>query len=77
MIHALDPNHPTTTVLAGVNKEVVDLLKAKTTDIDLLSVNTYGGLAGLPRTLRQSGWEGAYLVTEWGPTGHWEGLQTP
>ncbi|MDF2189683.1 glycoside hydrolase family 2 TIM barrel-domain containing protein [Paraflavitalea sp. CAU 1676] len=77
MIHSLDPNHPTTTVLAGVNKEVVDLLKAKTTDIDLLSVNTYGGLAGLPRTLRQSGWEGAYLVTEWGPTGHWEGLQTP
>lgn len=77
MIHSLDPNHPTTTVLAGVNKDVVDLLKAKTTDIDLLSVNTYGGLAGLPRTLRQSGWEGAYLVTEWGPTGHWEGLQTP
>lgn len=76
MIHSLDPNHPTTTVLAGVNKHVVDLLKTKTTDIDLLSVNTYGGLAGLPRTLRESGWEGAYMVTEWGPTGHWEGLET-
>ncbi|WP_276482121.1 glycoside hydrolase family 2 TIM barrel-domain containing protein [Paraflavitalea pollutisoli] len=76
MIHELDPNHPTTTVLAGVNKNVVDLLKTKTTDIDLLSVNTYGGLAGLPRTLRESGWEGAYMVTEWGPTGHWEGLET-
>lgn len=76
MIHALDPNHPTTTVLAGVNKELVDLLKTKTTDIDLLAINTYGGLAGLPRTLAQAGWEGAYMVTEWGPTGHWEGLQT-
>jgi hypothetical protein len=76
MIHSLDPNHPTTTVLAGVNKDLVDLLKAKTTDIDLLAINTYGGLAGLPRTLVQSGWDGAYMVTEWGPTGHWEGLQT-
>lgn len=77
MIHSLDPNHPTTTVLAGVNKTVVDLIKERTPDIDLLSVNTYGGLADLPRTLREAGWEGAYLVTEWGPTGHWESLQTP
>jgi hypothetical protein len=76
MIHAADPDHLTTTVLAGINKELVDHIKARTTDIDMLSVNTYGGLAGLPRTIRQSGWEGAYMVTEWGPTGHWEGLQT-
>ncbi len=76
MIHQLDPNHLTTTVLAGVNKGLVDFIKEKTSDIDLLSINTYGGLATLPRTIRQSGWEGPYMVTEWGPTGHWEGLQT-
>jgi len=76
MVHQLDPNHPTTTVLAGVNKTVVDYLKAKASDIDLLSINTYGGLAGLPKALSQTGWEGAYMVTEWGPTGHWECLQT-
>jgi len=77
MIHSLDPNHPTTTVLAGINKNLVTLLKEKTTDIDLLAVNTYGGLATLPATIRQSGWDGAYMVTEWGPTGHWESPQTP
>jgi Glycosyl hydrolases family 2, TIM barrel domain len=76
MIHAIDPAHPTTTVLAGIGKELADHIKAKTPDIDMLAINTYGGLAGLPRTIRQSGWEGAYMVTEWGPTGHWEGLQT-
>lgn len=76
MIHALDPNHPTTTVLAGVSKELVNYIKERTPDIDLLAINTYGGLAGLPRTLRQAGWNGPYMVTEWGPTGHWEGLQT-
>jgi hypothetical protein len=76
MIHTEDPDHPTCTVLAGVNKGLIDFIKARTPDIDLLGINTYGGLATLPRTVRMAGWEGAYMVTEWGPTGHWEGLQT-
>lgn len=76
MIHEIDPNHPTTTVLAGTNKMVIDLIKQRCTDIDLLSINTYGGLETLPRTIRSVGWNGPYMVTEWGPTGHWEGLQT-
>ncbi|MDB5196764.1 MAG: hypothetical protein JWP88_1135 [Flaviaesturariibacter sp.] len=76
MIHQLDPNHPTTTVLAGVSKQVVSFIKEKCSDLDFLSVNTYGDLASLPRTLENVGWAGAYLVTEWGPTGHWEGLET-
>lgn len=76
MIHQVDPNHPTSTVLAGVNKGLVDLIKARATDIDILSINTYGGLSGLPATLKSTGWDGPYMVTEWGPTGHWEGLHT-
>lgn len=76
MIHELDPNHPTSTVLAGINKGLVDHIKERASDIDILSVNTYGGLATLPRTIKQAGWDGPYMVTEWGPTGHWEGLQT-
>ena len=76
MIHAIDPNHPTCTVLAGVNKELVDNIRARCPAIDFLSVNTYGGLATLPKTLTGAGWVGAYMVTEWGPTGHWEGLST-
>ncbi len=76
MIHQVDPNHPTSTMLAGVNKGLVDLIKARAPDLDILSINTYGGLPGLPATLKLSGWEGPYMVTEWGPTGHWEGLHT-
>lgn len=75
-IHQVDPNHPATTVLAGINKREVDYIKAQCTDIDLLCINTYGGLATLPRQIRAVEWTGAYMVTEWGPTGHWEGLQT-
>ncbi len=76
MIHQVDPNHPATTVLAGINKKEVDYIKVQCPNIDLLCINTYGGLATLPRQIRLVGWTGAYLVTEWGPTGHWESLQT-
>ena len=76
MIHELDPAHPATTVLAGINKSEVEYIKAHVAAIDFLSINTYGGLASLPRQVKAVGWDGAYMVTEWGPTGHWEGLQT-
>jgi hypothetical protein len=69
IIHTLDTNHLVTTVLAGVNKNLVDNIKERAPDIDLLSINTYGGLATLPVSLHQAGWNGAYMVTEWGPTG--------
>ncbi len=76
MIHQLDPNHPTCTVLAGVNKELADYIKQKCPDIDFLGINTYADLPRLPKTLAGAGWDGPYMVTEWGPTGHWEGLST-
>ena len=77
MIHETDPNHPTSTVLAGVGKKEVEYIKARCPAVDILSVNTYAGLATLPQQIRAAGWAGPYLVTEWGPTGHWEGPQTP
>jgi hypothetical protein len=76
MIHKEDPNHPTMTVLAGINKDLVEYIKTRCPDLDMLAINTYAGLATLPASVRTCGWDGAYLVTEWGPTGHWEGLQT-
>jgi hypothetical protein len=77
MIHELDPNHPVCTVLAGINDDLVAKLKERCPHLDFLAVNTYGDLAGLPNNIRASGWTGAYMVTEWGPTGHWESLITP
>lgn len=76
MIHEVDPNHPASTVLAGINKKEIDYIKANAPAIDILSINTYGGLATLPAQVAATGWQGAYMVTEWGPTGHWEGLET-
>ncbi|WCT10202.1 hypothetical protein [Mucilaginibacter jinjuensis] len=77
MIHEEDPNHPATTSLAGVNPKVVAEIIARCPDLDLLAVQVYGGLAKVPQQIREAKWTKAYIVTEWGPTGHWEGPQTP
>lgn len=77
MIHEVDPNHPTSTVLAGLNQKEVDYIKARCPAIDILSINTYAGLAAIPQQVRATGWTGPYAVTEWGPTGHWESPVTP
>jgi len=77
MIHEVDPNHPTSTVLAGCNKKEVDYIKVKCPAIDILSINTYAGLAAIPQQVRAAGWAGPYVVAEWGPTGHWESPTTP
>jgi hypothetical protein len=77
MIHELDPNHPTTTVTAGLDPNEVDLIKHNAPDIDIYSVNTYGGIGDVRKNIRSYGWTGPYLITEWGPNGHWEVAKTP
>jgi len=72
MIHEVDPNHLTTTMLAGISQNEVTLIKEKCPDIDILSVQMYGDLPNLPKLIREFGWKGPYMVTEWGATGHWE-----
>ncbi|ALS97608.1 hypothetical protein AT746_04535 [Lacimicrobium alkaliphilum] len=72
MIKSLDPYHLVTTVTAGINKEKAELIASRVPSIDYLSINIYGGLETLPQTLDKIGYNGPYVVTEWGPTGHWE-----
>ncbi|WP_426492660.1 glycoside hydrolase family 2 TIM barrel-domain containing protein [Hymenobacter sp. 102] len=77
MIHEVDPNHPTSTVLAGCNPPEVAYIKQRCPSVDILSINTYAGLAAIPQQVRTAGWAGPYVVAEWGPTGHWESPVTP
>jgi len=72
MIHEIDGNHPTTTMLAGISREEVDYIKANCHDLDFLSIQMYGDIINLQQRLEEVGYDGPYLVTEWGATGHWE-----
>jgi hypothetical protein len=77
MIHEVDPNHLTTTMLAGISRGLVDEIKARAPDLDLLSVQFYADIENLPQRMADAGWDGPYMVTEWGATGHWEIATTP
>lgn len=76
MIHKIDPNHPTTTMLAGAEPDEIKLVAARCPDLDLLSFQIYGEIDKLPSFLQKSRYKGAYMITEWGATGHWECTQT-
>ena len=75
-IHESDPNHPTTTVTAGLDSLEVAFITARCPDIDIYSINTYGDIGNVPNHIANFGWNGPYMITEWGPNGHWESPQT-
>jgi hypothetical protein len=72
MIHEVDPNHLTTTMLAGISADLVDEIKTRAPDLDLLSVQFYADIENLEQRIEEAGWDGPFMVTEWGATGHWE-----
>jgi hypothetical protein len=74
-IKQIDPNHPVITVLAGAGR--LDEVKQYCPSLDAIGINTYGGMLKLPETIAAKGWDKAYIVTEFGPRGHWEVAKTP
>ncbi|MBN1407428.1 MAG: DUF4434 domain-containing protein [Calditrichaceae bacterium] len=76
MIHRVDPNHPATTMLAGIGKEEVDYIKEHGQNIDFLCIQMYADVINVRERVAQAGWDGPYAITEWGATGHWEVAKT-
>jgi len=72
MIHKLDPNHPTTTAIAGYSKEIIELLQQRSPDLDLISLQMYGDLINLPTYIERDDISLPLMITEWGAVGHWE-----
>lgn len=73
MIHEVDPNHPTTTALAGANptniKHVIELAP----EIDLISINSYAPvLPNVYNNVKTAGWKKPWMITEFGPRGTWQ-----
>ena len=72
----LDPNHPVMTVVADINPTKIANIKRWAPNVDVLGINSYGGLSTLPKRLKEAGWDKPYVVTEFGPVGPWERPKT-
>lgn len=76
-IHEVDPNHPTTTMLAGVPVKHIKEIVKRCPDLDVLSINAFKWLAPVRNDITAAGWTGPYLIGEWGAAGYWESPQVP
>ena len=70
-IHKLDPNHLTTTTIAALEQETVELVRERAPDLDFISLQAYGALALMPKAIKYLR-SGPFMITEWGPLGYWE-----
>lgn len=71
-IHKNDPNHPATTPWAGVNKEQIKAGLDRCPDIDFVSVQVYGSLGKMEEMIKNAEITKPFVITEYGPYGHWE-----
>jgi hypothetical protein len=71
-IHNTDPNHPVTTAFAGVNPNQLQVAAQHCTALDFFSYQVYGGLGNIEKEVQATGITKPYMITEFGPVGHWE-----
>lgn len=77
-IKKLDPNHPTLTVVAelGPNGTKLRAIEKYCPNIDIVGINSYGGVFNLPQRMKELEFRRPYIVTEHGPLGPWEAAKT-
>ena len=77
VVKQADGNHPVIAVLAGIGDTKLSEIKEHCPALDAVGINTYGGILALPAAIAKQGWTRPWLVTEFGPRGHWEVPKTP
>ncbi|MFD2203320.1 glycoside hydrolase family 2 TIM barrel-domain containing protein [Shivajiella indica] len=77
-IKKIDPNHPVLTVFHLYEKPHKYISpKYFMPDIDILGFNAFDRLPNMyDKIYSRTGWNKAYIISEWGPTGHWESATT-
>ncbi len=68
----IDPSHPTMTVIAEIGGDRVKNIHRLCPAIDIIGINSYGGVASIPQRYKKLGGSKPYIITEFGPPGIWE-----
>ena len=77
MIHEIDPHHPVITPIGDAYRHILHELNQYCPHLDAVGLNSYADMLALPEDVVREGWKRPYLVTEFGPRGHWQVPKTP
>lgn len=78
LVKSLDPTRPVMTVIAelGADGEKSRDLHERCPAVDIIGINTYAGIESVAERYFASGGTKPYMITEFGPPGHWEWAKT-
>jgi len=75
LIKSIDSRHLVSTVISH-NARALDMIAEYAPDLDVVGINSYGSIPQVEKMATDSKWKGAYIISEWGPTGWWETART-
>jgi hypothetical protein len=78
MIKEVDPNHPTMTAFGfNSSRRITGPILNIIPHIDILGINVFKTPIKIHNEkFEKKGWGKAYIISEWGPTGHWSIAQS-
>ena len=77
MVKSIDPDHPTMTTIAEIGGARIPKIHQRCPDIDIVGINSYGGIGSIPQRYRSAGGTKPYMITEYGVWGDTETSHTP
>lgn len=75
LIKSIDKRHLVSTVIS-YNPAALDSIAKCVPSLDYVGINVYGPMGEVKEAVDQSDYKGAFMITEWGPTGWWETTAT-
>lgn len=77
VVKGIDPDHPVIAVIGdGEMRRYLRDLDELCPSLDAVGLNAYHSIFFLPSEVEARGWKRPYLITEFGPTGHWQAIKT-
>lgn len=78
LVKSIDPKHPVITVIGdGEMRQFLPDLNELCPSLDALGLNAYHRVFFLRKEVAARGWTRPYLITEFGPRGHWQVGRSP
>ncbi|HWH69876.1 MAG TPA: glycoside hydrolase family 2 TIM barrel-domain containing protein [Candidatus Sulfotelmatobacter sp.] len=72
LVHELDPNHPVITTIGDAYRHMLHELDQYCPALDAIGLNAYADMLTMPEDVAREHWQRPYVVTEFGPRGHWQ-----